>query len=80
MITATVSGTLHAMYGNDFGSRRYVAKDFASFKKYFDDMRKDEWYGVMEIKVHQIDGLTWEEITANKDWFSKVDYYFYEVE
>ncbi len=76
MIIVTASGGIPAMYGEPFVDRRYVAVSFTAMMKYFDAIRDDEWYGVREIRITEIIGASYDDLTNNSDWLSQCGYYF----
>lgn len=77
MINVCASGILPRMYAQSFDRRKFVAQTFDEMKAYFDKLRADEWYGVYNIKIHSIDGATYQEIVDNEDWLRECDYFFF---
>lgn len=77
MIIVKASGHLPRIYGDTFVKRRYIFRSFAEMMQHFDKIRADEWYGNMQIVIHDISGASYDDLINNEDWLSNCNYTFF---
>lgn len=74
---ATISATNPCAYGEKFDNRRYISATFNDFKESVDKIEKDQWYG-SKIVIHELIGVTYEELQEFADWLQDHEYTFNE--